>query len=283
MFKKAIHGLDKILISDIPQGGIIIVTGTAGSLKSAFVYNLLSQYLKENKNENGLYVTLEESKRSHMKNMKSLGIALEKRLKISDLASFRAHIGFEHMDYLDLIQKRTMGSMQTKKDIELLYSEDTIDDPASSNPDLKDIKMKRENIRKNVSAWLKKPHLGMIPLFMAGDKYFFYYTNQLKKHTGIKLNIWGVNNLENTDFKVGFCGIGLDFDKKRIYSLKKKNQFKLIGFYAKNYLTNPAFINSSLIDTIGSFSSRFFFPQEHYYHLFDYIWFNDPFLVICPK
>jgi len=133
------------------------------------------------------------------------------------------------------------------------------------------IRMKRENIRKNVAAWLKRPQLGMIPLFMAGDKYFFYYTNQLKMHTGIKLNIWGVNNLENTDFKVGFCGVGLDFDKKRIYSLKKKNQFKLINFYAKNYLTNPAYINSSLVDTIGSFLSRFRFPQEHYYHLFDYM------------
>ena len=33
-----------------------------------------------------------------------------------------------------------------------------------------DIHWKRENIRKNISAWLKKPDLGMIPLFMAGDK-----------------------------------------------------------------------------------------------------------------
>ncbi len=113
MFKDSISGLDKILITDIPQGGIIIVTGTAGSLKSAFVYNLLSKYLKTNKNKYGIYVTLEESKKSHMKNMKSLGISIEKRLKISDLASFRAHIGFEDMDYLDLIMKRTMGSSKT--------------------------------------------------------------------------------------------------------------------------------------------------------------------------
>ena len=59
-----------------------------------------------------------------------------------------------------------------------------------------DIRMKRENIRKNISAWLKRPELGMVPLFMAGDKYFFYYCDQLKKQTGIDLNIWGVNNLE---------------------------------------------------------------------------------------
>ncbi len=111
MFKECISGLDKILMTDIPKGGIIIVTGTAGSLKSAFVYNLLSQYLKNNKSEKGVYITLEESKKSHMKNMKSIGITLEKRLKISDLASFRAHIGFEDMDYLDLIIKRTMNTI----------------------------------------------------------------------------------------------------------------------------------------------------------------------------
>ena len=36
-----------------------------------------------------------------------------------------------------------------------------------------DIHWKRENIKKNIIAWLREPALGMIPLFMAGDKYFF--------------------------------------------------------------------------------------------------------------
>ena len=31
-----------------------------------------------------------------------------------------------------------------------------------------DINQKRRYIRKNVSAWLKQPHLGLVPLFMAG-------------------------------------------------------------------------------------------------------------------
>ena len=66
-----------------------------------------------------------------------------------------------------------------------------------------DIAWKRENIRKNVLAWLSQPHLGMVPLFMAGDKFFYYYCDQVRKQTGVRLNIWGVNPLENTDFKVG--------------------------------------------------------------------------------
>ncbi len=79
-----------------------------------------------------------------------------------------------------------------------------------------DIRRKRENIRKNVVAWLRRPDPGMVPLFMAGDKYFFYYTDQVKKRTGLRLNIWGVNPLENTDFKVGFLGVPPDHDKERI-------------------------------------------------------------------
>jgi KaiC/GvpD/RAD55 family RecA-like ATPase len=111
MFKETIPGLNKIFETDIPTGGIIIVTGTAGSLKSAFIYNLISEYLKLNKGKSGIYVTLEETKKSYLKNMKSLGISLEPRLKVSDIASFREHIGFEDMDYLDLILQRISNAL----------------------------------------------------------------------------------------------------------------------------------------------------------------------------
>lgn len=133
-----------------------------------------------------------------------------------------------------------------------------------------DMQWKRENIRKNVEAWLKNPHLGMIPLFMAGDKYFFYYTDQLKKQTGIQLNIWGINHLENTDFKTGFAGLPPKFDKERIYSLSILNQLKLFGFVSKNMIQSPGYINQSILDSLGSFAVRYFSPKKDYYHLFDY-------------
>jgi hypothetical protein len=129
---------------------------------------------------------------------------------------------------------------------------------------------KRENIRKNVTAWLKNPVLGMIPLFMAGDKYFFYYTDRLKKQTDINLNIWGINHLENTDFKIGFAGLPPKFDKERIYSLSIINQMKLFGFVGKNILQSPGYINQSIIDSLGSFAVRYMSPKKDYYHLFDY-------------
>jgi glucosamine--fructose-6-phosphate aminotransferase (isomerizing) len=133
-----------------------------------------------------------------------------------------------------------------------------------------DIHMKRQNINKNISAWLRKPDLATIPLFMAGDKYFFHYCNELKKQTGIKLNIWGVNNMENTNFKSGFLGIAPKFDKKYIYSLSKSDQMKLFSFIVKNVVKNPYYINSSAYDTLGSYVVRYVSPKKDYYHFFDY-------------
>ncbi|MBW7869273.1 MAG: glucosamine 6-phosphate synthetase [Brumimicrobium sp.] len=137
------------------------------------------------------------------------------------------------------------------------------------------IKWKRENIRKNILAWLRKPHLGMIPLFMAGDKYFYYYANKVKKQNDIQLTLYGMNNLENTDFKVGFAGIPPNFSKERIYSLKLFDQLRLFAFMGQQYLTNSRYLNQSLFDTIGSFIVRFFNPKEGYYHLFDYYAWNE--------
>jgi hypothetical protein len=133
-----------------------------------------------------------------------------------------------------------------------------------------DIHRKRRNIRKNIAAWLRKPHLGMVPLFMAGDKYFYYYVEQVKRHTGIALNIWGINPLENTDFKVGFMGVPPDPEKKRIYSLSLARQLRLFGGAAAALASNPAYFNSSIWDTLGGFVSRSIMPHRDYFHLYDY-------------
>lgn len=138
-----------------------------------------------------------------------------------------------------------------------------------------DIHWKRANIRKNIKAWLKKPALGMIPLFMAGDKFFFYYADKVKKQTGIDLNIWGINHLENTDFKTGFGGLAPQFDKEKIYSLSVKNQLKLFGFVGKNLIQSPGYFNQSMLDSLGSFASRYVAPKKDYYHLFDYMQWDE--------
>jgi hypothetical protein len=138
-----------------------------------------------------------------------------------------------------------------------------------------DIAKKRSNIKKNILAWLKRPCLGTVPLFMAGDKYFFYYTNQLKKQTDVQLNIWGINNLENTDFKTGFAGVKPLFNKKRIYSLSMRGKLNFFMYVGKNLILNPSYFNSSNIDSLGSILSRYMFPQKDYYSFFDYYQWNE--------
>jgi predicted glutamine amidotransferase len=134
-----------------------------------------------------------------------------------------------------------------------------------------DLPMKRENIRKNVEAWLKQPSLGIIPLFMAGDKQFFYFVNQVKKQTGIPLDIWSTNSLETTDFKVGFCGVRPTFDKTRPDYLPLKSKIALMSYYGMQFLKNPAYLNSSIKDTLHSFWSYYAEPRTNFYQLFDWI------------
>jgi asparagine synthetase B (glutamine-hydrolysing) len=133
-----------------------------------------------------------------------------------------------------------------------------------------DIRKKRDNIRKNVTAWLKRPDLGTIPLFMAGDKQYFYYANLLMKQNNLELSVLGENLLETTDFKSGFCGIKPDFRKGNTYSLSPAGKLKMIAYYGKQYLLNPAFINSSLFDTLDSFKSYYIIKHRNL-NIYDYL------------
>ncbi len=132
------------------------------------------------------------------------------------------------------------------------------------------IQKKRENIRKNIQAWLKKPDLGIIPLFMAGDKQFFRHVNRVAAQQQIPLVFLGVNPFEKTDFKTGFCGIEPNFGAERIYSLTTGGKLKLLSYYAKQFLQNPAYLNASVLDTADAFLSFYSIKQEQI-DLFKYI------------
>ncbi len=133
-----------------------------------------------------------------------------------------------------------------------------------------DIRKKRENIRKNVLAWLKRPSLGTVPLFMAGDKQYFYYANLLMKQNELDLSILGENLLETTNFKSGFCGIKPNFGDRHTYSLRFADKIKLASFYGIQYLLNPAYLNSSLFDTLDAYRSYYVIKHNNL-NIYDYI------------
>lgn len=133
-----------------------------------------------------------------------------------------------------------------------------------------DISQKRKNIKMNLNAWLKSPHLGMMAMLTAGDKHFFRYVEDIKKQTGINLNLWGVNPLEVTHFKTGFLGIQPDFEESKVYS---HGMMKQLRYHSKRFRAmcqSPSYFNSSLFDTLSGEYYRSFTEKQDYYHIFDY-------------
>ena len=133
-----------------------------------------------------------------------------------------------------------------------------------------DISKKRQNIAKNLTAWLKSPNLGMISILTAGDKHFFRHVETVKKQTGINLNLWGVNPLEVTHFKAGFLGMKPDFEEKLVYMNGVSKQLKYQWLRLNAMLQSPGYFNSSLWDTISGEYYRSFNKKKDYYHIFDY-------------
>ena len=142
-----------------------------------------------------------------------------------------------------------------------------------------DIRKKRENIRKNVEAWLKKPSLGMIPLFMAGDKHYFYYANKVRSDYNLDTILLASNPFEKTYFKSGYCGVMPDILKRQYKKLDMErlpmnDVLTMAGYYASQFASNRAYLNSSLADTVSAAVSYYVIPHN-YFRLFDYIPWNE--------
>jgi len=133
-----------------------------------------------------------------------------------------------------------------------------------------DITKKRDYIRRNLGAWIKHPHLGMLSVLTAGDKHFFRHIETIKKQTGISLNLWGINPLEVTHFKSGFLGVPPDFAEERVYSHGAMKQLRYQSLRFRAMLQSPGYFNRSLWDTLSGEYYRSFTEKTDYFHIFDY-------------
>lgn len=134
-----------------------------------------------------------------------------------------------------------------------------------------DIQKKRRYIRKNIEAWLKKPELGMVTLFTAGDKEFYAHARQLRKETGIKLVVFSTGNMiEDTPYKTGLCGIKEGDHGMTLTGMPLENEIALLWYFARNYLANPRYINESLLDTLNAYWQTFVVKDDFLY-LFHYL------------
>ncbi len=138
-----------------------------------------------------------------------------------------------------------------------------------------DINRKRDNIRKNVLAWLRRPDLGVIPLFMAGDKTFFYYAKKVQKQTGVDLVIWcSGSGLESAHFKWLLGGVRrrVTDEGGQVDAARAARAFKLRLFahYGRKFLANPAYLNSSIWDTLFGYYAYYLLPRDFVY-LYNYL------------
>jgi KaiC/GvpD/RAD55 family RecA-like ATPase len=98
MFRDSIKGMDRIFQNEPPEGSIVIVVGKPGTMKSSLAHAMISSYLWRYKDKKGMYISMEETKESHLRNMRSLNIAIpEKQYFIKDMASFEAEIAPEDL------------------------------------------------------------------------------------------------------------------------------------------------------------------------------------------
>ena len=137
-----------------------------------------------------------------------------------------------------------------------------------------DIQEKRRNINRYLTAWLKKPNLGMVPLLMAGDKKYFQVMSETAAKNNVNLICIGSSPYEFTSFKTGFAGSIDSFKlEKSLENILQASSFtsmsKLVTFYASQILKNPSYINPSLIDAMLGFKYSYF-DEKNFIQFFEY-------------
>ena len=113
LFKTYIKGFDRELGGGIPEGHVVLISGTPGTMKSSISYYFLYHNILSH-NERGLYFSLEQSEESLKFQVNRMGMAknLGEKLKIVDLTAVRRTAGDQKSkEWLDII----------KKHLEILY------------------------------------------------------------------------------------------------------------------------------------------------------------------
>ena len=92
--KTYIDGYDRALEGGIPQGHIVLMAGTPGTMKSSLTYYMLYNQAKE-AGATCVYVTLEQSRNSLLRQMEKMGMSTEEvkhSLHVLDLGLIRKNL-----------------------------------------------------------------------------------------------------------------------------------------------------------------------------------------------
>jgi glutamine---fructose-6-phosphate transaminase (isomerizing) len=146
-----------------------------------------------------------------------------------------------------------------------------------------DIKKQRRFIRQNINAWLKNPHLGMVVLFMAGDKPAEYYVRKAAKERGIDLVFLARGNeFENTDFKWGFLGMPRGEPGGVLHDLSITGRIKFSLNAGRQLILNPAYLNGAIWETLFDYWTTYVLTYNFIY-LWHFIPWNEAKIVSTLK
>jgi len=110
-----IEGFDAALAGGIPEGHVVIVSGSPGTMKSSITfYVLLSNAIFEKRK--GLYITLEENSGSLLKQASSVGMPLDKvgeKVSILDFANVGKRLENSRQDWLKTLTSEVSKAMET--------------------------------------------------------------------------------------------------------------------------------------------------------------------------
>lgn len=112
-----IDQLDEKMEGGIPVGNVVLLAGETGTLKSSAAFHLAFENAKR-ENKSVLYITMEQSRGSLLKNMESLGMDANEvgdRLAIVDVGLLRKNLGNELKlnSWMEIVKMYTQNLKQS--------------------------------------------------------------------------------------------------------------------------------------------------------------------------
>lgn len=145
-----IERLDAALDGGIPKGSVVLINGTAGTMKSTLSYAILHNCAVSD-NINSMYFSLEQSRESLIRQMERLGMPREKsrdHLMVVDMIDLRKRMAKEKGDWRSILM-RYVSNVKKEWDFQLFVL-----DSLESFKSLADYQFTRQDL-KDLFDWFK--------------------------------------------------------------------------------------------------------------------------------
>lgn len=119
--KTYVEGFDDALDGGIPEGNIILISGASGAMKSTLAYYIIYTNILA-RGAACLYVTLEQTMRSLLSQMSSLGMnpeAVTRDLRMFDMGFIRKHLGKSKKNWFKIFMKN-VDRLRSQRSFDLI-------------------------------------------------------------------------------------------------------------------------------------------------------------------